>query len=130
MGGRQAVTVIAGLGFRRGVLAEEIAALVREACRRSGRAASILAAPAFKRDDNGLAQAAESLGLRLVSIEADALAAAQAGCPTSSERTQRAVGFGSVAEAAALAAAGPGARLLLPRIASARVTCALAEAPA
>jgi cobalt-precorrin 5A hydrolase len=32
-----------------------------------------------------------------------------------------------VAEAAALAAAGPGAALVLPRIASAAVTCALAR---
>jgi cobalt-precorrin 5A hydrolase len=33
----------------------------------------------------------------------------------------------SVAEAAALAAAGPGARLLAPRLAVGPVTCALAE---
>jgi len=33
----------------------------------------------------------------------------------------------SVAEAAALAAAGPGARLLAPRVAVGPVTCALAQ---
>jgi cobalt-precorrin 5A hydrolase len=40
-----------------------------------------------------------------------------------------AVGVGSVAEAAALAAAGPAGRLALPRIAGAAATCALALAP-
>ena len=35
-----------------------------------------------------------------------------------------------VEEAAALAAAGPGGELVQPRIATARVTCALARSPA
>jgi cobalt-precorrin 5A hydrolase len=37
-------------------------------------------------------------------------------------------GVGSVAEAAALAGAGQGSLLLAPRIASARLTCAIARA--
>jgi cobalt-precorrin 5A hydrolase len=41
-----------------------------------------------------------------------------------------AYGVGSVAEAAALACAGPDARLLVPRIASARATCAIARGSA
>ena len=59
-----------------------------------------------------------------------ALAAAQPGCVTRSAAAERVVGVGSVAEGSALAAAGPGGTLLLPRIASARATCALAEAAA
>jgi cobalt-precorrin 5A hydrolase len=39
---------------------------------------------------------------------------------------RRHTGLASVAEAAALAAAGPDSRLLLPRISGARATCALA----
>jgi cobalt-precorrin 5A hydrolase len=46
---------------------------------------------------------------------------------THSRRVAQLTGVGSVAEAAALAAAGPKARLLVPRIVVGDVTCALAE---
>ena len=51
---------------------------------------------------------------------------------TQSPASRASRGTGSVAEAAALAAAGPGARLLSPRVISAdgRATCALAEGAA
>ena len=45
---------------------------------------------------------------------------------TRSARIEALRGVGSLAEAAALAAAGPQGRLVLPRIASAGATCALA----
>jgi cobalt-precorrin 5A hydrolase len=56
--------------------------------------------------------------------------AAAEGVTTQSPRVQALRGVGSVAEAAALAAAGPGARLLGPRAVSAcgTATAALAEA--
>jgi cobalt-precorrin 5A hydrolase len=72
-------------------------------------------------------EAAARLGLSLVMIGADALAAAQPRCPTRSEAAARAVGVGSVAEGCALAASGAGGRLLLPRVAHGGATCALAE---
>jgi cobalt-precorrin 5A hydrolase len=50
-----------------------------------------------------------------------------AGILTHSPRIQALHGVGSIAEASALAAAGKNARLLLSRIASPRVTCALAQ---
>lgn len=103
--------------------------LVRRACEAAGRAPSALAAPSFKRGEAGLA-AAGVLGLELVLVEDAALAAMQARCPTRSAVARAAVGVGSVAEGSALAAAGPGGRLLLPRIASAAATCALAESAA
>ena len=49
-------------------------------------------------------------------------------CTTRSERVLAITGVPSVAEAAALAAAGPGARLLVPRVAVGPATCALAIA--
>jgi cobalamin biosynthesis protein CbiG len=49
---------------------------------------------------------------------------------TGSAIAQRATGTGSVAEGSALAAAGAGSQLILPRIACARATCALAEVAA
>jgi cobalt-precorrin 5A hydrolase len=121
--------VIAGVGLRRGCPADEIVALVRRACAETGRAASALAAPSFKQGEAGLGVAAAQLGVTLLLVEDDALAAAQARCVTQSETARREVGVGSVAEGSALAAAGAGSQLLLPRIAGARATCALAEAP-
>ena len=131
MGGDEAVSarVIAGLGMRMGCPADEIVALVRQASAASGQRVAALAAPAFKGGEAGLAQAAATLGLALILVENEALQAAQAGCVTRSALAARAVGVGSVAEGCALAACGAGSRLVLARIAGARATCALAEAP-
>lgn len=127
-GGEVSGWVIAGVGLRRGCPAEEIAALVRRACAEAGRSVSALAAPAFRRDEAGLGGAAAQLGVGLLWVEREALEAVQARCPTRSVAAERMVGISSVAEGSALAAAGPGGRLLLARIAAPRSTCALAEA--
>jgi cobalt-precorrin 5A hydrolase len=58
-----------------------------------------------------------------------ALTAAEPAVRTRSERSLAAHGVGSVAEAAALGAAGLGSALLLERIASSGATCALASRP-
>lgn len=118
--------IVAGVGCRRGCSGAEIAGLVRDAL--AGRQAAALAAPAFKQDEAGLHEAARLLGLGLRLVREPALAAAQNGCMTRSARVRQATGLASVAEASALAVAGSGSRLILPRIASARATCALAEA--
>ena len=128
MGGDE-VRLIAGLGMRAGCPAGEIVALVRQASAASGRPVAAVAAPAFKRDEAGLAQAVATLAVELILVEDDALTAAQAECVTHSAAAARAVGVGSVAEGCALAAGGAGSRLVLARIAGARATCALAEAP-
>ncbi len=128
MGGGEEVRVIAGIGLRRGCPAEDIVTLVRRACAEAGRPVAALAAPAFKGGEAGLGAAAAQLGVALLLVDDEALAAAQAACVTRSEAALRAVGAASVAEGSALAAAGVGARLLLRRIAGARATCALAEA--
>ena len=120
--------VIAGVGLRRLCPAAEIVALVRRASFLSGRTVDALAAPAFKAGEPGLGAAATELGLALLLVDDEALAAAQSRCVTRSATASRAVGVASVAEGSALAAGGDGARLLLPRIAGPRVTCALAEA--
>ena len=119
--------VVAGIGCRKDCPAEDILAVVQRACGAAGRAADALAAPSFKAAEAGLHGAAASLGLRLILVEPDALAAAQPRCVTFSAIAARATGAASVAEGCALAAAGPHARLLLPRLAAARATCALAE---
>jgi cobalt-precorrin 5A hydrolase len=71
---------------------------------------------------------ARRLGLDLHIFPADRLADI-AGTVTPSARSADAVGSPSVAEAAALAALGPGARLTRPRRTGVLCTCALAELP-
>ncbi|HTR17028.1 MAG TPA: cobalamin biosynthesis protein [Acetobacteraceae bacterium] len=123
----------AGIGCRAFCPAEEIAALIRRVAILVGHSPSCLAIPAGKAEEAGPREAAARLGLELVLISPEALRAAQPGCVTRSARAEAATGFASVAEGCALAAAGAGARLVLPRIASAAATCAIAtgrpEAP-
>lgn len=119
--------IVAGVGFSSTCGPEELAALVRRAQAAAGRRATALAAPAGKADAAGLRAAAAQLGLPIVGVGQDELVQAAERIVTQSARSHAAVGVGSAAEAAALAAAGPGARLTLPRIASAHATCALAE---
>ena len=119
--------IVAGVGCRKDCPTEDVLAVVREACRVSGRAVRALAAPEFKRDEPGLHHAARLLGVPLILVGAADLADAQPRCATRSAIAERATGAGSVAEGCALAAAGAGSGLILPRIAGARATCALAE---
>ena len=119
--------IAAGIGLRPGAAAEEIAALVGRAALCSGRAPSVLAVPPFRDGEPGPRVAAVLLSLELRVVAADALEAVQGRCRTRSALAEALVGVASVAEGCALAGAGPGSRLLFPRIASANVTCALAE---
>ncbi len=118
--------MIAGIGCRRACPAADIVALVRVAEAQAGVRVTALAAPAAKREEAGLADAAAQLGLALHWVGDAALAAAQPRCVTRSACAERSLGVAAVAEGCALAAAGAQARLVLPRIASPRATCAIA----
>jgi cobalt-precorrin 5A hydrolase len=74
--------------------------------------------------------AASAIGVPLVLIQQRDLTAAGARVTTRSERVIALAGVPSIAEAAALAAGGPAARLILPRIALGPATCALVETEA
>ncbi|MGC1585249.1 MAG: cobalamin biosynthesis protein [Rhodomicrobium sp.] len=79
---------------------------------------------------NGVLQAAARLsGLDLILLTLDELQAAAHLCVTHSEKSMKHYGIPSVAEAAALAAAGAGARLLLPRFCGRNTTASVAAAP-
>ncbi len=119
--------VIAGIGCRRNCAAEDIEAALGLACAAAGRRAGSLAVPDFKAQEPGVRQAAMRLGLTLLVIDAAALIDAQPRCPTRSAAAARAVGVASVAEGCALAACGPGGRLVLPRLVQGGASCALAE---
>lgn len=112
--------IVAGFGFRESATAASLAdALTRAA---GGRVVGVHATVADKAD-----ALAAALGKPVMPVAPEMLAPQPT--LTSSAASLDARGTGSVAEAAALAAAGPGARLLGPRVVSAdgRATCALAE---
>lgn len=113
--------IVAGFGCRKGVSEAQ----VRAAYDAAGVAASLFATSQAKAAEPGLAAFARTIGLPLLAIPQDALAAAPA--VTVSPASLRVAGVPSVAECAALAAAGPGARLIVPRIAVGPVTCAIAQ---
>jgi cobalt-precorrin 5A hydrolase len=127
--------IVAGIGCRRGATPEEIGAALDTALERAGRPLAkieLLVTSTRKREEQGIAETAASRGLRLVFVEQADLEIASARGATWSRRVLALAGVPSVAEAAALAAGGPKARLILPRIVVGPVTCALAsdeEAP-
>ncbi|MFD8482191.1 cobalamin biosynthesis protein [Kitasatospora sp. NPDC059673] len=118
--------VVLGLGLRRGTPAAELlrtadAALAARGLDRS--AVALVATLDSKLAEPGLRAAARELGVPLIGHPAAVLAAVPVA---GSARVAAAVGTPSVAEAAALASAGPGGRLLAPRHATATATAALA----
>ena len=121
--------IVAGVGCRAGATAGEIEAAIAEALDRAGVAAAELAAIATsqtKAAEPGIVAAASGRGVKLVAVAQAEFEAAGARTTTHSERVLALTGVPSVAEAAALAAGGPSARLLAPRIAVGPATCALA----
>jgi cobalt-precorrin 5A hydrolase len=121
--------IVAGIGCRKGASAREIGAAISAALSRAGLRAEVLdvvAAPAMKNSEPGIAAAAHDLGVPLVLVPQTELEAAGARTLTRSERVVALMGVPSAAEAAALAAGGPAARLLAPRTAVGPATCALA----
>ena len=120
--------VAIGIGCKRGCSSEAIIALVE----RAFTAAACAGAPATlftheaKRSEAGLASAAEALGLPLVFLEAGVLRQASLRAVTNSPRVMAMFGLPSIAEAAALAGAGPSSVLLLARVSDGGASCAIA----
>lgn len=119
--------IVAGVGFSSNCGPLELANLVREAEAAADRAASALATPDWKAEAACLKTAAAMLDLPVLPVGPDELNAVAGRVSTESAAARAAADVGSVAEAAALAAAGPGSRLTLARITSAHATCALSE---
>jgi cobalt-precorrin 5A hydrolase len=126
-----------GIGCRKGCDGENIAALVRQAlalAARSETAAAgtqalrenVIFTSEAKREEKGLAEAAATLGMKLVFLPRAKLEAAAPRCTTRSTRVEALIGLPSLAEAAALAGAGEGSRLVLQRISEGGASCAMA----
>ncbi|MFB6441573.1 cobalamin biosynthesis protein [Streptomyces sp. NPDC056411] len=127
--------LVVGVGARRGVPASEVVELIGAALAASGcadRPVVALATVTAKAAEPGLVAAARQLGVPLRAFPASALAAVRVPDPSSAAAA--AGGTPSVAEAAALLAAGPGAELIAGKRKSAPpgrlagATCALAGA--
>jgi cobalt-precorrin 5A hydrolase len=122
--------IVAGLGSRRGVSADEIVEAVHAAAARCGvepAAVGRLATGQKKASEPAFAEAALRLGIPLEIMSDKALAATQGRTLTHSGHSMVETGLPSLSETAALAAAGSGSRLLGPRIVVGPVTCALAS---
>jgi cobalt-precorrin 5A hydrolase len=121
--------IVAGIGCKRGALPQDIVSLILAVLATFDIARENLdaiATEASKADECGIANAARSLSVRLIRCSIADLDRAADKVVTRSSRVQALKGVPSIAEAAALVAAGDNARLLGARVATDKVTCAIA----
>ncbi len=121
--------IVAGIGSQKGVSTTEVVAAVEAALAAHGLERSrldLLATARMKQDEAGIIAACGAMSLPLVLVDDAVLAELSPATISRSQASLAAAGTYSVSEAAALAAAGDGARLAGPRLAVGRVTCAIA----
>ena len=118
-----------GLGCRRGAAKDAILEIVRRALSRTGTDDEEIALFSVedKRDETGLIEAAADLHMPLSFLPRAALRDVETLIVTPSHHAEAVLGLASVSEAAALAGAGRGATLILPRVTGDGVTCAVAR---
>lgn len=126
MAGRETV-IAAGFGFSSRATQGDLAALLHQALAQAGIDHIDCIAIRAEMPPEPAEALAAALTRPLLRLPASRLAAAADLCQTRSAVSLYHTGLPSVAEAAALAAAGEDATLLLPRIGSGFVTCALAR---
>jgi cobalt-precorrin 5A hydrolase len=122
--------IVAGIGCRKGASQAEVEAALDSAltqAKQPRESLRLIATSDGKASEPGIVAAAEARGVPLVRVTPAELEAAGSRTQSSSPRVKEMFGVPSVAEAAALAAAGSKAKLILPRIAVGPVTCALAD---
>jgi cobalt-precorrin 5A hydrolase len=125
--------IVVGVGCRRGAAAPDIEAAIRAVLARAGvsaQALDVIATIATKNGEAGIRAAAKKFGVSVVLVADADLRLVEHRTQTRSERVRALTGVASVAEAAALAAAGPTARLVGPRLVIGSATCALAASEA
>lgn len=124
------MTTVLGLGARSGVPEDELAVALDAALRQAGLDSAGIAALATldrRAAEAGIQAVARRHRWPIVAFAAAQLTAVPV--PHPSTTVAEAAGTASVAEAAALLAAGPGAVLLLPKTVFDRVTVAVAGNP-
>jgi cobalamin biosynthesis protein CbiG len=117
--------IAVGVGASRGCPVGELEDLVAAALAAAGvEQVDVVASADVKRDEAAIVALAARRGWRFVTFPAQALAAVPV--PTPSAVVAAHAGTPSVAEAAALLAAGPGSELMILKRRSAHATCAVA----
>lgn len=119
------VGLVAGAGCSLGCPAEELLELLERALGNLEGRLVALATIDRRAEEPCMVAAARRRGVPLRAHPVDQLAAVEV--PTPSETVHHHVGTASVAEAAALLAAGPGARLVVSKLRSPHATCAVAR---
>ncbi len=120
--------VTIGIGCKRGAAPGEVLELARTTLAEAGVSPSGVACVATidrKRDEAAIVELAAKFGVPARFFPAEALAA-ETRVARPSENAAASVGTPSVAEAAALRAAGSGATLIVPKRKSPHATCAIA----
>jgi cobalt-precorrin 5A hydrolase len=128
MAGEEAM-IVAGIGCKRGTSSEDVVGSILAVLWNFGIARENLdaiATEASKAGERGIADAARSLSVRLIRCSTAELDRVADKVVTRSSRVQALKGVPSISEASALVAAGHNARLLGARVASDKVTCAIA----
>lgn len=121
--------IVAGVGFRRDVSADELEKVVRLALgvlQLSAERLDAVATESEKATDPAIGAAARRLSARLVACTVEELDRVAGEVLTPSKRVLEAKGVPSIAEASALVVAGRNGRLLGTRVATAQATCAIA----
>lgn len=121
--------IVAGIGCRAGAGMEDVLAAIEAALTRDrvDRLSLFALATDERRSvEEGLVAAGNRLVLPVIVLKPGDLEAAADRAITRSERVKATLGLPSLSECAALAVAGPGSRLLGPRVAVGFVTCAIA----
>jgi cobalt-precorrin 5A hydrolase len=113
--------LVIGLGFREAATAQSIGEVLASVAARTAQpgVATVLAVAEDKATHPGLLAAATAAHHQIETVASEAMREADARVVTRSERVLRQRGVGSVCEAAALAVAGRGARLVVTRTISA-----------
>ncbi len=125
-------TLVMGLGCERNASASEIIALAEQVLTTRNLAPASLAAIAsldLKSDEAAIHAAAKHFNVPARFFTAEDLAKETPRLKNPSEIVAKEVGTPGVAEAAALAAAGPDSELIVEKTRSLRATCAIARAP-
>ncbi len=120
-----------GVGHESGATLADLRALVEKGCRRCGIASGDIALVASIERKAGAGLVAALSGALDVPVrffDAATLEALTPRLKNPSDAVFRRIGCHGVAEAAALAAAGPASELILPKTSAKGVTCAIARA--
>lgn len=121
--------IVAGVGCRRDVPADELEKVVRMALglfQLPAERLDAIATESEKATDPAFAEVARRLSARLVACTVDDLDRVAGRVLTPSKLVLEAKGVPSIAEASALVVAGRNGRLLGTRVATALATCAIA----